>query len=61
MNWDTLQQFIRIVMQVVAGFLMSKGYLNEEMAATLTGAVVSMAAVAWWFFWDRKRTSEPSA
>lgn len=63
MDWNSAQQILRIVMQVVAGFLISKGYLNEEMATTLTGAVLSFAAVVWWFVWNRKAStpSEPSA
>lgn len=54
MNWDTLQQFLRIVMQVASGVLISKGLLSEEMSVTLTGGVLSLANVAWWFFWNRK-------
>jgi hypothetical protein len=63
MDWNDVQQILRIIMQVVAGFLMSKGYLNEEMATTLTGAVVSIGAVVWWFVWNRKASTpaEPSA
>ncbi|MGE0583709.1 MAG: hypothetical protein AB7O39_01070 [Flavobacteriaceae bacterium] len=54
MNWDTLQQFLRIVMQVVSGVLISKGLLSEEMSVTLTGGVLSLANVAWWIFWNRR-------
>lgn len=56
MNWDTVQQFIRIVMQVVAGMLVSRGIITAEMGVTLTGAIVSLGGIAWWVFWDRKRT-----
>lgn len=55
MNWDTIQQFIRIVMQVVAGMLVSKGLITAELGVTLTGAVVSLGSVAWWVFWQRNR------
>lgn len=55
MNWDTIQQFIRIVMQVVAGMLVSKGIITAELGVTLTGAVVSLGSVAWWAFWQRNR------
>lgn len=53
MNWDTIQQFIRIVMQVLAGMLVSRGLITEEMAVTLTGAIVSLGGIAWWVFWQR--------
>lgn len=53
MNWDTIQQIIRIAMQFIAGVLVSLGYLNQEMAAQLSGAVLSLAGVAWWTIWNR--------
>lgn len=55
MNWDTIQQLVRIVMQVLAGFLISKGYITQEMGVTLTGAIVSLGGVAWWALWQRNR------
>jgi len=55
MNWDTVQQFIRIIMQVLAGMLVSRGYITAEMGVTLSGAVLSLAGIAWWVFWDKKR------
>lgn len=53
MNWDTIQQFIRIIMQVVAGMLVSKGFITEEMGVTLTGAIISLGGIAWWVFWQK--------
>lgn len=58
MNWDTVQQFIRILMQVVAGMLVSKGYISQEMGVTLTGAIVSLSGIAWWALWDRLRVKK---
>lgn len=55
MNWDTIQQLVRIIMQVVAGFLVAKGYITQEMGVTLVGAIVSIGGVAWWAFWQRHR------
>ena len=57
MNWDSAQQLLRILLQVGAGALVSKGILTEEMAATATGAVLSLAGVAWWAYWNRKRAA----
>lgn len=57
MNWDTIQQLVRIIMQVVAGFLAGKGYITDEMGTTLTGAIVSLGGVAWWAFWQRHRAA----
>lgn len=55
MNWDTIQQFIRILMQVAAGMLVQRGLITAEMGVTLTGAVVSLGGIAWWVFWQRTR------
>jgi len=53
--WDTVQQLLRIGLQIGAGALVSKGVLTEEMAATASGAVLSLAGVVWWAVWNRKR------
>ena len=58
--WDTIQQLIRILMQFVGGYLVSKGILTEEVVAQLTGAVLSFAGVIWWFFWDRTKVHTPT-
>lgn len=60
MNWDTVQQFLRIILQVVAGMLVSKGYLSQEMGVTMTGALLSLAGVAWWAYWNRGKAAAPS-
>lgn len=57
MTWDTVQQVVRIVLNAVGGILIGKGYLSEEMSTTLTGGLLSLGSVAWWFFWDRHRAS----
>ena len=58
MNWDTLQQLIRIVMQLVAGWLLSSGWITADMATGLVGAVVTLAGVAWWALWERSRPAD---
>lgn len=55
MNWDTIQQLVRVIMQVVAGMMISKGIITEEMGVALTGAIVSLGGIAWWVFWQRSR------
>ena len=54
MDWNTIQQLIRIIMQVVAGMLISRGIITEEIGATLTGGVISLGNVVWWVFWNKK-------
>jgi hypothetical protein len=55
MTWDTVQQLVRIIMQIAAGFLVQRGLLTEEMALTLVGSGVSILGVLWWMLWDRTR------
>lgn len=58
MTWDSIQQLIRILMQIFSGWLIGQGYLTEEMTVTLTGGVLSLANVVWWLLWNRK--AQPS-
>lgn len=54
MDWDTVQQLLRILLQFGSGVLISKGVLTEEMAVTLTGGLISVASVIWWIVWNKK-------
>ena len=55
MTWDSLQQLIRIVAQLGAGALVSRGFITEDIATQLTGGIMSLAMVAWWMFWNKDR------
>lgn len=55
MNWDSVQQLIRIVIQLGAGALVSRGVITEDLSAQLIGGVMSLAAVGWWVFWQKHR------
>ena len=55
MQWDTVQQFVRMGLQAGAGALMSKGYLDASAAEALIGGVMSLTSVAWWLVWNKKR------
>jgi len=57
MTWDAIQQFIRICLQFLAGYLVSRGILDEANATTLTGALLSIASVGWWFWWEKRRAA----
>lgn len=59
MNWDTTQQFVRIMLQFGAGTLVSKGIITAEMGTTAVGALMSLGSVAWWAYWNRK-TAAPA-
>jgi hypothetical protein len=55
MTWDSLQQFLRILLQLLAGALVQRGYITAEMGVTFTGALLSLGGIAWWALWQRKR------
>lgn len=53
--WDSVQQLVRIVLQLVAGYLVGAGIMTDEIMQAFVGGGVSLAAVAWWVFWERHR------
>lgn len=59
MTWDTVQQLVRILMQLAAGFLVNQGLITSDMSTTLVGSVVSIGGILWWVLWDRNRPAEP--
>lgn len=61
MTWDTIQQLVRIIMQVLAGWLAAQGWITSDMQTTLVGAVVSLGGVLWWAFWERSRPAATDA
>ena len=58
MKWDDIQQVVRILAFMVAGFLGERGGLDPANIETLGGAFLALASVAWWFFWNRKPKAE---
>lgn len=45
-NWQVVQSVLRNLAQVAGGSLMAGGVINEEQNTLLTGAVVSVGALA---------------
>lgn len=50
MNIDFLNSMIRAAMQMVAGYLVTKGMADASIVEPLTGAGVSIAALVWSYF-----------
>lgn len=55
MDWNTAQQFVRILLQFGAGLMVNNGLITADMQQTLIGGLMSLIGVAWWILWDRKR------
>jgi len=60
MSWDDVQQVVRIVMNGVGMWLAAKG-LPDNIVQAIIGVGMSSAAVAWWYFWNRSRSTAPAA
>lgn len=54
MNWNDIQQIVRIVLYGAAGWLVNAGQLDAANAETLAGGALAIVSVAWWWFWNRK-------
>jgi hypothetical protein len=53
-SWDDIQQLVRIVAYMASGWLVSIGQLDVANGETLGGALLALASVVWWWFWNRK-------
>lgn len=61
MSWDTIQQLVRIILQLGAGWLLKEGVITEDMATTLVGSLLSIGGIAWWALWERSRPASTPA
>lgn len=57
MKWEDIQQVVRILAFMVAGFLGERGGLDPANVETLGGALLAIASVVWWWFWNRNKTA----
>ena len=55
MNWDTIQQLIRIIMYAGGSFFLGDAIANGELYTAMVSGVVSVGAFLWWFLWERNR------
>jgi hypothetical protein len=57
MTWESVQQFVRILAGYLAAYLVTRGTLDAETSTVLVGAIVGLAQVGWWVYWNSKRKS----
>lgn len=53
MPWDTIQQLIRIILQLVGGVILGQGWLTEDMVTMIAGGGVSLVSTIWWLVWNQ--------
>jgi hypothetical protein len=51
---DTVMSVARHGGQLIAGYLLSKGIIDASMSETVTGIVVSLATLGWFFYSKRQ-------
>jgi membrane protein DedA with SNARE-associated domain len=56
MNWDQLQQLIRIVIYAVVGYFFGEAVAQGEVAQGAIAGVIAVANFVWTYIWDKKRT-----
>lgn len=52
---DTVLPIVRHGGQLLAGYLIGKGYIDESMTETLIGAMVSIVTLAWYLIQKKKK------
>lgn len=58
MDKALFEQFLRIVGQIASGAAMTAGYVNEEGALLVGGAVTSVGLLTWWLVWWAKQPKD---
>lgn len=57
MDWDTIQQVIRIAMYSGGSYFFGDAVASGSLYQAAIGGVVALGAFVWWFFWERNRTA----
>ena len=52
MKIDTIQQFIRIVLFAIGGWLLGEGVTESSAFESAVGGAISVVTFAWWYWWD---------
>lgn len=54
-NWDTVQQFIRILLYMIGGAIFGSEVADGDVYQGAIGGAVSIGAFVWWWVWERRR------
>lgn len=52
MNFDTVQQFLRIVLFAIGGWFLGDGIVESSAFESAVGGFISIVALGWWMYWD---------
>lgn len=59
MNWDSIQQVLRIVLYAVGGYFLGDAVTEGEAFQAAVGGVLAVGAFVWWLAWQRQRPDTP--
>jgi len=57
MNFDTIQQIIRIAMQAGGGIWLGTEIAQGDAYQAAIAGAIQVAAFLWWLLWERKRAA----
>lgn len=55
MNWESIQQLLRIVLYAVGGYFFGEGITQGEAFTQAVGGVLAVGSFVWWMVWERNR------
>lgn len=55
MEWNTVQQVVRIALGWFSSALVTKGLLDADTATILVGSLSGLVQVGWWIYWNKKK------
>lgn len=58
MNWDSIQQVIRIGAYAVGGYVFGDAVAQGAQFQAAVGGLMSIGAFAWWVIFERKRLAD---
>ena len=61
MNWDTIQQFIRIALYSLGSAYFGSEFADGEVFQAAIGGAVAIGAFIWWLYWEKVERPETEA
>lgn len=58
MDWNTIQQLIRIIAYAVGSYFLGDAAANGEQFQAALGGIINLAAFGWWVYQERQKKVE---
>lgn len=53
MNWESIEQVLRILCYAMGGYLLGEGVVESNTFQSAVGGFLSIGAFIWWIFWEK--------